>query len=255
MTYKTQLSQLLTEFLGTFFLVLTVVLSDGEGFVIGPCLMVLVYMGGHLSGAHYNPAVTLGVTLRGACDRKMAVYYVIVQFIAALMAGTIGDSLMRREGYVLLSPSPGPGYNVLQAFFAETMHTFLLLLVVLNVATAKKTDKNSYFGLAIGVTVLVGVKTIGPISGGVFNPAVGFGLIVNALWYQSQTLRYLWIYLTAPFLGAFFGFVTFKLQHPLEFDLTATDPEMGSMPREDSNARREPLLLDSGAGAINSDDS
>jgi len=243
-------SQLLTEFIGTFFLVFTIIMSDNRSPIFGSpgpspefvgfTLMVLVYMGGHLSGAHYNPAVTLGVTLRGACEKHMAVYYVIVQFIAGIVAALIGDAIVPYEP--LLDPSPAKDYNAAQAFFIEALWTFLLVLVVLNVATAKKTDKNSYFGLAIGMTVGAGIWCFGDLSGSVFNPAVAVGLTFVANWYKGQTLKNIWIYLIAHPIGAILAAYTFKFQHPAEFDLMKTDPEMGSMPREPSIIDRAPLL-------------
>jgi aquaporin Z len=194
------------EFIGTFFLVLTVgctvlpgvlKLEMGSGVIaplaIGSILMVMIYAGGHISGAHYNPAVTLAVTLRGRCAWNEAVAYWIAQFVAAGAAAVIASSL-------LIGQSPetaGVLKNVPGALVAEFLFTFALAYVVLNVATSKDTAGNSFYGLAIGFTVLSGAFAVGAISGGAFNPAVAIGAGLMKLVPFGQ----IWIHLAADFLG------------------------------------------------------
>ena len=170
--------KLIVEAIGTFFLVMTVGLivtaatpSPIGAVAIASILMVMVYAGGHISGAHYNPAVTLAVFIRGkATAAEMGAYWV-VQFIAGAAGGAVAKA-MATGPIPSLTPQLGPGIA------AEFMFTFALAYVVLNVATARGTEGNSYYGLAIGFTVLAGALTVGPISGGVFNPAVATGLFV-----------------------------------------------------------------------------
>ena len=206
----------LTEFIGTFFLTLTIgaTVITGTPFAplaIGSSLMVMVYMGGHISGAHYNPAVTLAVYLRGKLAAREVGPYMLSQLAGAIAASLVVYLLTGR------SFAPDPNFDAvtkLGAVTGEFLFTFALALVVLNVATATKTAGNSYFGLAIGFTVLVGAVAMGGLSGGAFNPAVGTGpAIVHAL-VGGGSLKDVWIYLVGPFLGGAAAAGVFKLQNP-----------------------------------------
>jgi len=212
--HLSMLAKLLTEFLGTMFLVLTISLvvsqSPGAaigGLAIGLALMVCIYMGGAISGAHYNPAVTLAAIIRGAISPVAAVPYMIVQIVGALVGAYVGSLLVGKT----ISPTPGTDVSYGMAFLAELLFTFLLALVVLNVATSKKTSGNGYFGVAIGMVVTVAAVAIGPISGACLNPAVAIGLCSIAGKFDQ-----LGLYLPATFAGAALAAVVFKLQHPGE---------------------------------------
>ncbi len=165
--------------------------------------MVMVYAGGHISGAHYNPAVTLAVWIRGRCDRDVP-FYMIAQCLGALAAAFIGHV---PEGEF---PDRGPDKFVTQSLVAEFLFTFALAYVVLNVATSKATADNSYYGLAIGFTVLAGAFAVGGISGGAFNPAVVVGLTVMKLLNAAQV----WVHLLADFAGAAVAAVVFNYLNP-----------------------------------------
>ena len=170
----------LTEAIGTFFLVLTVgctVISNQPiaPLAIGAALMVMVFAGGHISGGHYNPAVTLGVWLRGRCPSGCVPFYWLSQILGAAAASAVATILVGRPEQAPMSPAPLP------SFIAEFAFTFALVYVVLNVATAKGTENNSFYGLAIGSTVMVGAFSVGAISGGAFNPAVAFGAALMGL--------------------------------------------------------------------------
>jgi len=204
----------LTEFIGTFFLVLTIGLTvlggtPFAGLAIGCALMVMVYMGGHVSGAHYNPAVSLAVLMRGKLSVGDFVPYVVAQVAGALAASAAVSAMMHGQTF---APSPGPGVTPVAALLAEFLLTFALALVVLNVATAAKTSGNSYFGLAIGFTVMVGAYSAGPISGGAFNPAVGIGPILWQAMHGAGGLGHLWLYLVGPLLGGAAAALVFKVQ-------------------------------------------
>ena len=195
------------EFIGTFFLVFTIgmsVIQPGAGtlapLAIGAVLMVMIYAGGHISGAHYNPAVTLAIYLRGKCPKEDVAPYMAIQVAAAVVAGLLVKYF--KGGSVILPMN----LNLTHAFFAEVIFTFALAFVILNVATAKATEGNSYYGLAIGFTVLAGAFAVGGISGGVFNPAVAVGITVMGL---SKAAN-IWVYLAANFLGGILAAVTFK---------------------------------------------
>ena len=168
------------EFIGTFFLVLTIGctgLAAAPGVIaplaIGSVLMAMIYAGGHISGAHYNPAVTLGVFLRGRCPASDVLPYWGAQLLGAAGAALIVSFALRGAP---VTPLPAPK---LGAFLAEFLFTFALVYVVLNVATADATDGNSYFGLAIGFTVLAGAFAVGQVSGAAFNPAVAIGASIG----------------------------------------------------------------------------
>jgi aquaporin Z len=207
--------KLLTEFIGTFFLVLTVGLTVLNGtpaapLAIGSALMVMVYMGGHISGGHYNPAVTLSVLLRGAMERRDVVPYWVAQVAGALAAAAIVQVVTGST----FAPAPGVDSSTLAAVLVEVLFTFALCLVVLNTATADETAGNSYFGLAIGFTVMVGAFAGGGISGGAFNPAVGTGPILWSTVAGGGSLGNLWLYLVGPLLGGWLAAIVFGLQHP-----------------------------------------
>jgi aquaporin Z len=201
------------ELIGTFFLVLTIgctVIGHGAGpfapLAIGFALMVMIFAGGHISGGHFNPAVTLGVWLRGKCETKDVVPYMIFQTMGAILAAAAVKFLKGGAAVAPLQPATVP------ALLAECLFTFALVYVVLNVATAKGTSGNSFYGLAIGSTVLVGAFAVGNISGGVFNPAVAAGLSVMGL----SSWTNIWIYLVAEFAGAALAAGAFATLNPAE---------------------------------------
>ena len=195
----------ITEFIGTFFLVFIVLLT-GEPFVIGSVLMVMVFAGGHISGAHYNPAVTLAVLIRGKISSSDAMTYMIVQIAGATAATFLALWLM---GNPELTPRDLSGQTI-KALVAELIGTFALAYVVLNVATAKGTAGNSFYGLAIGFTVFACAQGFGKISGGAFNPSVAFGLTVA----KAFAWKNIWIYLVGCFGGGALAAVVFKINNP-----------------------------------------
>jgi aquaporin Z len=199
------------EFIGTFFLVLTIgctVIVIGAGplapLAIGSALMVMIFAGGHISGAHFNPAVTLGVWLRGKCEAKDVAPYMVSQIIGGVLAAFAVKFL---KGDAAVTPMQ---LATMPALLAEFLFTFALVYVVLNVATAKGTSGNSFYGLAIGFTVMVGAFSVGNISGGAFNPAVAVGISVMRL----SAWPSIWIYLVAEFAGAAVAAGTFKALNP-----------------------------------------
>jgi aquaporin Z len=199
----------LVEFIGTFFLVFTVgstVIAPGAGglapLAIGASLMVMVFAGGHVSGGHYNPAVTLAVWIRGKCDTKDVVPYWVAQLAAAFVAAWIvGKIKMPGAAQPLMLASWKP------AFVAEFLFTFALCWVVLNVATAKGTAGNSFYGLAIGMTVMTGAFAVGSVSGGAFNPAVATGITLMGLSFWGN----LWVLIAGEAAGAVAAATAYKL--------------------------------------------
>jgi aquaporin Z len=191
----------ITEFIGTFFLVLVVALT-GNAAAIGVVLMVMVFAGGHISGAHYNPAVTLAVLIRGKVSSEDAMIYMIVQIAAAAVAALLAKWYVGDMGVVTLELNG----RILKAFISELLGTFALAYVVLNVATSKGTTGNSFYGLAIGFTVFAMASTFGSTSGGAFNPAVAVGAtIIKAFAWKN-----IWIYLVACFGGGLLAALVFN---------------------------------------------
>lgn len=202
------------EFIGTFFLVLTVGLAVLSGpatalfapLAIGSILAVMVYAGGHVSGGHYNPAVSFAVYLRGKISHLDMIYYWIAQILAAVVAAYLAVYL---TGNKFAAPLR---LDIVRSLIVEFLFTFALCYVVLNVATAKATAGNSFYGFAIGFTVLVGAYAVGAISSGAFNPAVALGaVILKAISWQN-----LWIYIVANLAGGAAAAFTFKAAHPNE---------------------------------------
>ncbi|HWA25949.1 MAG TPA: aquaporin [Lacunisphaera sp.] len=202
------------EFISTFFLVFTVgmtVIAPGAGnlapFAIAAVLMVMIYAGGHISGAHYNPAVTLAAWLRGKCPAADVVPYIAAQLAAATVASVAVKAL--KGGFLAKAASLGGPMTpeVGPALLVEFLFTFALAWVVLNAATAKGTSGNSFYGAAIGFTVLAGALAVGGVSGGAFNPAVALGLcVMNIVAWSS-----LWIYLVACCAGGIAAAFAYKL--------------------------------------------
>ena len=206
------MNKYIAEFIGTFFLVLTIGctgIGAGAGVIaplaIGAALMVMVFAGGHISGAHYNPAVTLGVLIRGKLKVSDAVPYMVAQVAAAVVAALVVSKFLRAGIPVTpIAPKIGP------ALLAEFLFTFALVYVVLNAATAEGTSGNSFYGLAIGMTVMTGAFAVGDISGGAFNPAVAVGISVLGI----SSWANIWIYLVADFIAAIIAAFVFNLINP-----------------------------------------
>lgn len=180
----------IVEFIGTFFLMIAVFFTDSP-YAVGAMLMGVIYAGGHISRAHYNPAVTLAFWLCGECEHKDVFPYVIAQLLAAALAalcaltfdkGGLGDQIL----------ITGP------AVFGEALGTFALVFIILNVAIAHNNAGNQFYGLAIAAIVVGCAFAFGSISGAAFNPAVAFGACVAGTFAWSN----IWIYLLTNFATA-----------------------------------------------------
>ena len=206
------MNKYIAEFIGTFFLVLTIGctgIGASAGVIaplaIGAALMVMVFAGGHISGAHYNPAVTLGVLIRGKLKAADVIPYWIAQCVAAAVAAIVVSKILRAGVAVTpIAPKLGP------ALLAEFLFTFALVYVVLNAATAEGTSGNSFYGLAIGMTVMTGAFAVGDISGGAFNPAVAIGISILGI----STWNNIWIYLVADLAAGVAAAIVFNLINP-----------------------------------------
>jgi aquaporin Z len=175
---------------------------------IGAVLMVMVFAGGHVSGGHFNPAVSTAVLLRRRMSGTEFVAYIATQFLAAVLAGFVVRYVGGREAHAVVASSG-------RMLVAEFLFTFALAWVVLHVATARGTEGNSFYGLAIGFTVLAGAFAVGGISGGAFNPAIALGAMVTGLFKWSN----IWIYFIADFLGAAVAAYAFLFVLPAEKEI------------------------------------
>lgn len=204
----------IVEFIGTL-LFLTAIFgavltaSDLAPLGIGAALAALVYAGGHISGAHYNPAVSVAVLIRGRLPLADLAPYIGAQLLGALGAyllslGIFGNQLDQLPSGLDL------GGVVVASLLAELVFTFALAWVVLNVATSRDHPVNSFYGLAIGLIVTAGAIAVGSVSGAAFNPAVTFALCVAGVFQW----KWIWLYLLAQFVGAALAGLAFRLVEP-----------------------------------------
>lgn len=216
------------EFIGTFFLVTTVgmvIVQPGAapaGFApiaIGTVLAVMIFAGGHVSGGHYNPAVSLAVWARG--DKQsftlgnMLLYWVVqlaAGFVAALLVSYIKGAMAAATGETVVVAMNNVSAYLMPSLVAEFVGTFALTYTVLNVATAKGTSGNSFYGWAIGMAVLAMAYAFGSITGGAFNPAVALGVtqIGGSSWGN------IWIFMVPQLLAAVVAAFVFRAAHPGE---------------------------------------
>jgi aquaporin Z len=189
--------QYITEAIGAFFLV-TVVALTGNPLAIGAVLIALVYMGGYISGAHYNPAVTLGVYLLGKIEKKEAQTYILAQMLGGLIAAVL-VAFVTGKPFI---PGPPSGTSFAAALLVEILFTFLLASVVFHVALSDKQKNNQFYGMAIGLTVMAGAFAGGQISGGAYNPAVGIAPLLLDLTHISSYVPQVVLYLAGPLIGS-----------------------------------------------------
>ena len=208
--------KLVTEFVGTFFLVLTIGLTQLIGVSLAPLaiagiLVAMIYMGGHVSKAHYNPAITLAFWMRGVLPAREILPYMLAQLVAA-SAGAIAADMIVGD---VMRVAPAAETGLASFFLLELLFTFALALVILHVASHPATEGNQFYGLAIGFVVMAGAFAAGPISGGAFNPAVAVGALVGDLVLGGTGgVEPLWVYLVATFAGGALAAVVYRLQTP-----------------------------------------
>ena len=216
MSHQTDMkAKLITEFIGTFFLCLTICVAGAYGlsgpnapFAIASTLMVMIYAGAHVSGAHYNPAVTISIWIRGACERSEVLPYVISQlaagFLAALVAANliVTGSISEDHPIEMFEPA-GIAASII---VSELLFTFALVFVILNVATSESNEGNGYYGAAIALVVLAGALTVGDISLASFNPAVSLSLVVLG----KMAFVDLWLHLAPQLIGGGAASLVFK---------------------------------------------
>ena len=202
-----------TEFVGTFLFLFTISLAAVSGspiapIAIGGALMCMVYMGGHISGAHYNPAVSFGLFLQKKISSSDFIAYIAAQIVAGICAFAVGYYITGKT----VAIEPGTGFDTTKALLVEILFTMALVLVVLNVAVSKKTEGRGFYGLAIGFTIVAAAIAAGPISGGAFNPAVGIGATVIHATQGGGSWSNIWIPIVGPLIGGAIGSFIWKAQ-------------------------------------------
>lgn len=197
------------EFIGTFFLVLAVCaavrsqqeLQSFAPLFVGLVLVALVYAGKPFSGAHYNPAVSLAIFLRGKIRLVDMIGYWVIQLMAGVIAAIVAAKVLNYHTTMATVEEP------VVALIAEGIGTFALVLVILCVATSPRYINNDYYGLAIGSIVVAMAYIVGPVSGGVFNPAVALGIAV----FEKLDWNSLWVYLVGAIAGSVIAALLYKI--------------------------------------------
>lgn len=208
--------KLIAEFIGTYFLIFAgtgaVIINEitkslthvGIAITFGLVVMAMIYTFGHVSGAHFNPAVTIGFMIRRDISKKAALFYIISQLIAAVVASL---TLFLLFGNISNLGATIPRFSWQQSFMLEFILTFVLMIVILGSAVHGRAIK-SFAGIAIGATVGLEAMFAGPISGASMNPARSLGPAL-----VSGATNHLWIYLVATVLGAIFSSLVYKQIH------------------------------------------
>ena len=198
---------LLMEFIGTFFLVFVFVAS-GNALAVAAVLILMIYVGAYVSGGQYNPAVTFGLLVAGKLTNSKAVGYIITQFLAGIVAIVALTTLGGRDIVV----RPAESVTLLQAGLAEFLFTFTLVLTVFMTMVDRKFMENSYYGIAVGLNILVGALSVGAISGGAFNPVVGIAPQIYRLFTGGNMMfEFVSLYLVAPVFGGLMAAVVYTV--------------------------------------------
>jgi glycerol uptake facilitator-like aquaporin len=197
----------LTELFGTFFLVLIIGIN-GNPLAIGFGLMVLIYLGFHVSGAHYNPIVTLAMLFRKEISLFDSINYIIFQILGAILAGSAVFFLTS----VTMEVQPNLSATVYQILGYEVLFTYLYVYAFLTVTSHPKLKNNTFYGLVLGATIMVGLFSSIQTSGGVFNPATSVGVTLSHLFIGDGVSKYyLWYYLVGPALGGLIATAHYSL--------------------------------------------
>ena len=201
------LKALVMEYIGTFFLML-VFATSGNAFAVALVLMLMVYIGAHVSGAQYNPAVTFGLFVAGKISSNKVMSFIVTQFIAGISAIAVYSLLGGKE----LIVRPAATATLFQSVLAETLFSFSLVLTVFMTMVDRKSEENSYFGLAVGLNVIVGAFAVGAISGGVFNPVLGIAPQIYRLFTGGSIMpEVIALYLIAPMFGALIASIVYNI--------------------------------------------
>lgn len=198
--------RLLAEGAGTFLLTFAVGACNSEPFAVGGSLWAAMIFTGFVSGAQFNPAVSLAIIINRAIWRTLTkeslielLLNIVIQIIFSLLGALLAGSIVTYVSYF----DVGEGYKVSEAFFAEFIYTIVLTADALMVG--QLTNSNLIGGGVVAMSVAAGNWSIGKITGGCFNPAVGFAINVTNYGMNGDHFSNTWLYIVAPLLGGVFG--------------------------------------------------
>lgn len=215
---------LISEFLGTFFLLMAIGLT-GDPYWVAAILAVLVYLGYRLSGSQFNPSVSLAVWMRGRMKFQRMIMFMLMQFCGALTAAFV-VWWMRGTS---VAPRLMPELDIWKALLGEAAGTFVLVTVILHSVTSRHTKGNYYYGIAIALAVFISALFIGPYTGSAINPAVGVApALVDFFMGYKPVPAHLWIYAAGPFFGALMAVLFFRLTNPSDHSDTASNKHKAS---------------------------
>jgi len=197
------------EGFGTMFLVLAICMI-GHPIAIGAMLTVLMYLGEHVSGAHYNPAITLAVWLRGKLKTDKVLPYMLFQVLGGIAAAII-YWMLAGQRYILV---PATGISDAKLFMVELLFTFFLVFVFLVVMTTKKVKVNHIFGIVIGFA-LMAIAFLG----GMYNPVVSIGSSILNLFFRGsvEALRHMPAYVLGTMSGGALAALFYRYMYCEEF--------------------------------------
>jgi aquaporin Z len=206
-----EIKKYLVEAIGTLFLTLVIVTACNNGaagnmapFAIGAVLLGMIFAGAHISGAHYNPAVTVAFFMRGKIAMNDLIGYMIAQVVGAIIGALLAQTVLR--GIETTHDAVPKILDIAPALMAEILGTFALTYVFLHSTLASTNIGNNFYGLAISLTVIACVYSLGPASGGVFNPAVAIACAVA----NMQDFKNIWIFFAGNFGGAALAAVLYQ---------------------------------------------
>lgn len=200
----------IAEFIGTFALVFlgtgAIIVNEqtngqlglvGISLTFGLIITAMIYIFGHISGAHFNPAVTIGLAFGKLIDFRNMIFYIFCQILGAIIASVLLKFIFPQNNSLGFTQPSG---FLLQSFLLEFILTFILMLVILGITQREEKEITALSGVIIGFAVIVAILFAGPISGGSFNPARSIGPALI-----SGNLNALWIYIFAPISGSVFS--------------------------------------------------
>lgn len=229
---------LIAEFIGTFFLVMTISMCLQQSQVVGAlgpigigfvlCSYIFAY--GYISGAIYNPAVSVALVMIQLMEIRKAILYTISQLLGGFCGALLSWYLVGiNDAFKAPAPQTSQSADVARSAVAEFVFTFGLINIIFNVACSRQRD-NQHYGLAIGCYIIAAAFCVGGISGGSFNPAVATSLqVVNCMVNKCHDIQYLWLYWLCPILAAIFSSLIFALMHPVNVDEVMAPSEEASL--------------------------
>ncbi|KAF8407671.1 hypothetical protein HHK36_006806 [Tetracentron sinense] len=238
--------KLIAEVIGTYFVIFSgcgaVAVNKIYGSITFPgvcvtwglIVMVMVYAVGHISGGHFNPAVTITFAIFGRCPLAHVPFYIVAQLAGSILASGTLCLLYDVEAKSYFGTVP-LGSNV-QSLVLEIIITFLLMFVISGVSTDSRAI-GELAGIAVGMTILLNVFVAGPVSGASMNPARSIGPAIAMLIYKGIWFKGIWVYIAGPLVGAIAGGFAYNLirstKKPVR-ELTKSGSFLKSMSRSNS---------------------